>query len=145
MKRILSVTFIAMAVMIMTVLSMVPHHHHHGLWCTTLSECFALHHHEDHGAPEIACGLGCGHDEPDSSGGHTSCVEDMRGISPKVKLLPSTNMQTISAAILVAMVYEAVAPVRECSRLRYYRPPVFYEDAATCGAHTLRAPPACFV
>ena len=142
MRKAINIAFIAVAVMMMTVLSMVPHHHHRGLWCSTLSECFVLHTHTENDHDD--CENHCGH-QPDNANSHTSCVEDMRGIASKVKLVPPSDVQLTTAAILVSIVYQALAPQRDVARVKYFKRPVFYTSATLCRVNALRAPPACFV
>jgi len=140
-KRIISISFIALASFILLILAIVPHHHHEGLACIVMEMCEQDNQvndeHTDH------------RELPDNSEHNQSCIGESQYIAPqttneiKCKVFSCQNhdfTHLFPILFLAAdfLIYNAGISI---SDFKYGEYILFYKSAEANQFHGLRAPP----
>ncbi|MDR0431252.1 MAG: hypothetical protein LBH58_12345 [Tannerellaceae bacterium] len=138
MKRLFSISFIALSNLILLILVVVPHHHHEGLACIVMEIC-----EQDNQVNDEHTG----HQElPDDSEHDQSCIAESKYIAPnetkcKVFSCPNYGFTHLFPALFLAadlLIYDRGISTSCCKYGAYI---LFHTSAEANPFHGLRAPP----
>lgn len=120
---------ILVAVLIRTVVPLIPHHHHHGTLCTTIEHCDL----DDADNDEHTA----------HSGDSTHCIEDGKFLISKSETSHQPAVVSL-LPFLVAVVNPSAgaAPAASGIRSRGHRAALLYQSADIGHFHTRRGPPS---
>jgi hypothetical protein len=128
MKKVIRISFMALATFMLVMLAVVPHHHHQGLWCSIVEQCAVDHHDNDEHT----------HHHDDAS----SCVEHLSYVVVKQSVVQSNvELQPHHFVAILAAIAHCFAPDSSVIDAYNVCPDVIYAGVDVSNSHALRAPP----
>jgi hypothetical protein len=128
MKKVIRISFMALATFMLVMLAVVPHHHHQGLWCNIVEQCALDHDDNDRHTHH--------HDD------NTSCVEHLNYVVSKHSVAQNNiELQQAQFIAIAAIIAQCLAPDDSKEPACDYRPESLFTGIDVSNRHALRAPP----